>query len=567
VEHLLTFIEKWFTSHTDILLLAGIAILAGRVCGNLFHRLNVPQIIGYIVVGVLIGQSGLRLINDSVIEAAEPINYFALGLIGFIIGGELKSEIFRRYGKQFVGIMIGEGIAAFVMVGTFVFLVVYLFTGDLKLSLALATVLGAISSATDPASTVQVLWEYKTRGALTTAVIAIVALDDALALGLYAFGTSIAGILTGQHGGSIVVAIGLAAYGLAASLLMGFLAGIAIRLVCRQTYERDVELTLAVAILMLVIGLSAALELDIILASMSMGLTLVNLEPKRSEKTFGVIKKFAPPVFVLFFVLVGARLRIDHLSHMAWAIVAVYVIFRSIGKVGGAYFTARWFGARQSVRRYLGLCLFTQGGVAIGLSIVASRKFSGEISSIVILVVAATTFIVQLIGPPFVKLGAKLAGEIGMNVTEEDLIKTYKVSDVLDTKVPVITSGMSLSEVIKLVNSTDKFHYPVVDTDNKLIGVITLDGIRKTFSTQELNDWLIALDIAEPVTVRISPEIELSEAIKKASQLDILHIPVTVSREDNSLVGILDCRAVRRSLAAELLSRQQQADRIQTASL
>ncbi len=171
-----------------------------------------------------------------------------------------------------------------------------------------------------------------------------------------------------------------------------------------------------------------------------------------------------------------------------------------------------------------------------------------------------TTFVVEIVGPMLVKVGIKKAGEVGLNITEEDLIKTYRVADVMDTKMPIISAGMSLSEVIKVVSTTDSFYYSVVDNDKRLIGSITLDGIRNTFMTQELNDWLVALDIAEPVIARVTPDMALSEAFEKAKRLDIEYLPVTASSEDNKFIGILNIRAVRRSLSAEVLSRQQKAD-------
>jgi CIC family chloride channel protein len=168
------------------------------------------------------------------------------------------------------------------------------------------------------------------------------------------------------------------------------------------------------------------------------------------------------------------------------------------------------------------------------------------------------TFLMEIFGPILVKVGVKRAGEVGLNITEEDLIETYNVADVMDKDVPVISAGMSLSEVIEVVSNTDNFYYSVVDKDKKLMGAVTLDGIRNTFSTQELNDWLVALDIMEPVVGKIAPDIPLSQALEKMRKLDIEHIPV-VSSDDN-FVGILGSRKVRRSLSAEVLSRQQKAD-------
>ena len=262
----------------------------------------------------------------------------------------------------------------------------------------------------------------------------------------------------------------------------------------------------------------------------------------------------------MFFVLVGARLKVENMSALAWLLVGAYVLGRSIGKIGGAYWGGKWSGAQPAVRKYLGLCLFAQGGVAIGLSILAGHRFDPAISSVVILVVAATTFIVQLLGPLCVKLGVKKAGEIGMNVREEDLIDTYRVRDVMDSTAPTIPAGMSLEEVIQLVSQTEDFYYPVVDEKVRIIGAITLHGIRNTFATQGLNNWLVALDIMEPVVARIVPEMPLAEAIEKTRRYDVDHLPVVASEVEERLVGLLDYPAVRRALSAEVLSRQEKAD-------
>lgn len=546
--------------HLNVLLLLGIAVFGGTIGARVFRRLRIPQIIGSILTGVLIGESGLHLVSEAVVTTVEPLNYFALGIIGFLIGGELKLDVMRKYGKQFTTILLAEGVAAFLLVAGATILLTYAFTQDLRVSVAMGVVLGAISSATDPASTIQVLWEYKTRGALTTAVIAVVALDDALALTLYAIGTSVAGILTGNVAGGVLLSFATTAYELAVAPAVGFVGGIILKALLIRIQDEDAELTFAVGAVLLAIGLSIVLRLDVILSSMALGLTLVNIAPYRSPKTFEIVKRFTPPIYVLFFVLVGARLKVESMSLLAMLLVVAYVLGRSIGKIGGAYLGGKWSGARECVRNYLGICLFAQGGVAIGLSILASHRFTPEISSVVILVVATTTFIVQLLGPLFVKLGVTRAGEIGLNVREEDLMETCRVADVMDKTVPIISVATPLKEVIRTVSGTEAFYYPVVDGGNRLAGAITLHGIRNTFATQELNDWLVALDIMEPVVARITPETPLSEAFQRAKRYNLDHLPVVQAEGQDALVGVLDCPAARRSLSMEVLSRQEKAD-------
>jgi len=548
--------------HLNIILLMGLAIFFGTAGAGVFQKIRIPQVVGYVVIGLIIGESGLNLIGRDTVETLSSFNVFALGIIGFMIGGELRRDVFKKHGKQFFVILCSEGMAAFILVAVLSGFVAWCFSGNLRTSVAIGLVLGAIASATAPAATVNVLWEYKTRGPLTSTVLAIVALDDGFALLLYGFASGIAGAFLGQTNGSIWTTILTAVFEIAGAVVLGVLVGFLLSFILKRIKEPDKALVFTVSSVLLVIGLSIALKVGSILAAMALGVTIANLATRRRQSTFELIEKFAPPIYVLFFVLAGAHLVLGEIAGWMIVMVLVYLIGRTAGKAFGS-----WFGARQSkapdvVRRYLGLCLLSQAGVAIGLAIISSQLFTGQVGHAIIVIVMTTTFVVEVFGPMLVKVGIKKAGEVGLNITEEDLIKTYSVADVMDTKVPVISAGMSLNEVVKIVSSTDSFYYSVVDNDKKLIGAVTLDGIRSTFATQELNDWLVALDIMEPVIAKVTPDIALSEAFEKTRRLDIEHLPVVASSEDERFVGVLNCRAVRRSLSAEVLSRQQKADNV-----
>ena len=150
--------------HLGVLAVLGICVAGGVVGAWVFQRLNIPQVVGYIVFGVLIGDTGLGLLHPEDIAALGPFNNFALGLIGFLVGGELSGSIFRKYGKQFTAILLGEGLAAFLLVGLSSTAIVYLVGHNLVMAVASGIVFGAIASATDPASTIDVLWEYRSAG-------------------------------------------------------------------------------------------------------------------------------------------------------------------------------------------------------------------------------------------------------------------------------------------------------------------------------------------------------------------------------------------------------------------
>jgi len=543
----------------NLIFLIGIAIFLGTVGAKIFQKLRIPQIVGYVTIGIILGPV-LKIISQETIHTLEPFNLFALGVIGFMIGGELKRDVFVKFGKQVFSILLFEGLTAFLLVGVLSFLIMWAFWGW-QMALAAGAVFGAICAATDPASTVNVLWEYKTRGPITTMLTAIVALDDALAILLYIASVSIAGVLTGRGGDSgLLTMIFHAVYEVIGSLGVGLVAGLVLRWIVIRVDDNEKTLVFTLSTIILTIGLAESCGLDVILSSMALGVTLINFLPRRSLKSFELVRMFSPPIYVLFFVLIGCRFNISSMSVQILLLVTAYLLGSIIGKTTGAYVGAVYSKTVTTVRKYLGFCLYQQGTIAIALLIMASARFEGEIRETMLSVIIIGVFLLQFIGPLCVKVSVRKAGEAGMNITEDDLIKTYRLSDVMDTDVPTIGAGSSLSEVVKVVSSTDNFYYPVVDNDKKLIGAITLDGIRNTFTTQELNDWLVALDIMEPPIAKVTPAVALSEAFEKTQQLDIEYIPVVVSGQDETFVGILDCHSVRRSLSAEVLKRQQKAD-------
>ncbi|HUT44830.1 MAG TPA: cation:proton antiporter [Sedimentisphaerales bacterium] len=542
----------------NIILLIGIAIFGGTIGARIFQRFHIPRIVGYVAIGIILGPL-FGVISVRTIQDLEPFNMFALGIIGFLIGGELKRDIFVKFGGQVFSILLFEGLAACLLVGAMSFGIMWYFA-DWKTALAVAVVFGAICAATDPASTMSVLWEYKTRGPLTSMLTAIVALDDALALVLYTICVSVAGVVIGHGEAGFFPALLRSFYEIAGSLAVGVAAGFLLNWILNRTEEPERVLVFSISLALLIIGVAITRELDVIISSMALGVTLTNLGSKRVLSSFALVHRFAAPVYVLFFVIVGARLNISSMGPQVGLLVAAYVIGSVVGKTSGAWWGAVRSKSVPSIRKYLGFCLYQQGTIAIALLLMATSRFEGEIRDTMLSVIIAGVFVLQLAGPMFVKIGAKKAGEVGLNITEEDLIRSYKVEDVLDDKVPAISAGLSLNELIKVVANTNSYCYPVVDNAGKLTGIITLDGIMNTFATQELNDWLVALDIAEPVIEKAVPQMPLSEALERAKEMDVEFLPAVAPDDAEKYVGILSVRSAHRRLAAEVLARQKEAD-------
>jgi len=546
-------------SHLNLALLFGLVILGGAFGARLFQELHIPQVVGCIIVGILLGDV-FGLITPKMIDALEPFTMFALGLIGFMIGAELRSDVFRKYGKQFFIILFSQGIGAFllVMVGSSVLM--WFVTGNLFTSIAVGLVLGAIASATAPAATANVLWEYKTRGPLTAAVLAIVALDDALALLLYRGAATGAKALMGTGDTSVLSTTVLLLGEIVGAIVLGFLAGVLLYFLLKFVRAEDKILEFALASLLLVVGISMIPKIDPILPAMALGITIANLMPRQSKGTFELVEKFSPPIYVSFFVLAGAHMEFGKIGPWMVAMITVYVLCRAAGKMVGSWIGARHSNAPAVVRKYLGICLLPQAGVAIGLAILAGQQFNKDLGHTIIMVVMTATFLMEILGPMLVKVGVKKAGEVGMNVTEEDLIKTYTVKDVMDTEPTSIVQNLSLQQILEVFSTSESVYYPVIDGQSRITGIITISDIKEMFANREFAGWLLACDVAEPVRDKTTPNKPLEEAMEQMRLYDLGNMPVVASEDSEELVGVLDYRRALRKISAEVLHRRQVAD-------
>lgn len=544
-----------------LLAIIGLCVLGGGLGAWVFQKLHVPQVVGYIVIGVLIGESGLRVVQSADILALRPFNLFALGLIGFLVGGELHGSIFKKYGKQFTAILLGEGLLAFFLVGIPCTLIVFLICHSFPIALAAGVVFGAIASATDPASTIDVLWEYRTAGVLTTAIIAIVALDDALAMTLYALGTSAAQMLTSGTAdlGKELLNVCVELFG---SVFLGLGAGFGLNLILRFLPQKERRLGLALGVILLTISAAVVFNMDVILATMAIGILLTNIAPRRSKELFEVIRSFSAPIYILFFVLVGARLGIRNMPPWIWGLVVVYVAMRSLGKWVGSFWGGRISKAEPSVCNYMGLSLFAQGGVAVGLSIMASQHLQGimvtesmSLGDMIIFTVTATTLVVQLIGPPCTKLAVRMTGEIDRNITEEDVMAEMCVGDAMNPDVQPIPEDLPLSMVLPQFAQRDALVYPVVSREGTVLGVLTFDSLKELLVDSDSWQWLVAGDVMEPVKDRATVQMKLSEVLDDMKLAQIEAIPVLAGDGSEKTEGILDVRYARRRIREELIRR------------
>ncbi len=392
----------------ESLLIVGIAVIYGYIGGRLINRLKLPAVVGYILVGLILGPSLLHIFELDILDRMGVVIDLALGIIGFIIGSELHIGLLRRMGRTITTVLLAQFFGAFLLVT----LGVYFLT---PYPLYVALLFGALATATAPAGTVIVLQEYRAKGSLTDTLLAIVGLDDALAIMVFGFVLAVTRTLIGGGGSaSFLAKLVEPLREIGGAILLGGIIGIVLAYIIRGMRRREEVLVVSLGTILLCTGLAKQLNISLILSNMVMGITASSTFLRASRRSFEAIQGIAPPIYIAFFVLAGAHLQIKLLLTMG-LLGAIYVLGRSMGKMGGAYLGSVFSKAERNIKHYLGFGLLSQAGVAVSLAILVGREFgaSHELAILIISTIVASDILFEIIGPIATKFAITRAGEAG----------------------------------------------------------------------------------------------------------------------------------------------------------
>ncbi|MFW9907424.1 MAG: cation:proton antiporter [Candidatus Thorarchaeota archaeon] len=400
------------------LLIIGAALVLSFVGAHVMKRVGIPQILGFMLAGVILAVSGL--FDSGTRQSFYPIVDLALGLIGYNIGLEIRKDVFRGKTRQMGTILFLESALTFLIVS----LLAYWVTQQVHI----AMVFGAVASATDPASTVMVIWENRCRGNMTDTLMFVLALDDVVAILLANASIALAVIFYAVPGTlTILDAILMTMWDLGLSAILGGVAGFAMVQFINAEKDRSRLLELELGVIILLVGAMLFLEISPILACMVFGYVVGNWVDPEKDPVNHTLKTVMTPIVMIFFVFVGASIDLSILASTAVIVLAIaYVVGRSFAKYFGAFAGAKISGTAEPTRKYVGLCLMSQAGVAVGLTLIVERSFlalnnpEATLAGVLILnVVALTTMILQVFGPISAKIALARAGE-----TPEELGKS-----------------------------------------------------------------------------------------------------------------------------------------------
>ena len=402
----------------NTLLVLGLLLTSGIVLGELGEKLGFPRVTGYILAGVLLNPEIFHLVPVSFVQSSEPITNVSLAILTFSVGGTLAIGPLKELGKGIAFIALGEAelAALMVTVGSMValpFLAHIQGATFIATYLPLGLLLGALASPTDPSATLAVMHQYKAKGPVSFTVMGVAALDDALGIMNFSVATALAAIFstnTALQVGSLLAPVGL----IGASIVLGIACGLLFHFATRVLHDvpEGIFLVTVIAVLALCYGLATLLDLDQLLATMTVGITVVNFGRQR-DRIFRLIEDYAEPlVFVLFFTISGMYLDFSVLLKF-FPFVLLFVAFRAIGKLSGAFAGATIAHATHTVRKYTGWGLLPQGGIVIGLALIMRQNPAfADISNIIVSVTIGATVIHELIGPVTSKLALQKAGEL-----------------------------------------------------------------------------------------------------------------------------------------------------------
>ena len=389
----------------------GVILIIGLLGTRVLKKLHIPKVLGFIIIGYLIGvvnRSIFPFMQTDIVNVVSPyIVTITLGLIGFNIGGELSWQTLKKFDKKMSFILFADTFGTLIIVTT----AVYFLT---SMSFFFSLILGSLAAATAPAATTEVLWEYKSAGILTTAILMILALDDIASVLFVQISKTITMSSTSATGFDFLEILTVFFNEIIVALIIGAISGLFVVFLTNKLYDKENLLELVIVLLVLLIGLSLYLHFSVILSCMIFGIVLSSFIKEDMEESFQKIYKVGTPIIALFFICVGLKIQISNILTIG-IIGLVYLVSRSIGKIAGVGLTAKVVKSPKVVQKYLGPSLMSQAGVALGLAASIENEFLGTVfeseASLICTIITGTVVVLEILGPLLVKWSIHKANE------------------------------------------------------------------------------------------------------------------------------------------------------------
>jgi Kef-type K+ transport system membrane component KefB len=398
---------------TDLTLAIGIMVTVGLLGGVLSNKIKFPRITGYIIVGIILSPSVLNLVSRATIEKLDIITHATLGIVAYLIGASLRMESIRKLGRSIAWITPFQSLGAWLvstLVIAFVAPLILAAPGATFMSnyFPMALVIGAMASATAPAAVMAIIREYKARGPFTTTLLAVVALDDAIAIIAFAVALGIAQpLVIGSGSISLHQMLAIPALEIVQSIGIGTALGFLLVYLSKLVKTRALLLSVVLGIIMLCTGLSSFLGVSLIMANMTIGFIVANRV--EDSEPIAAVEGIEEVVFSIFFVFSGMHFDASVMK-TAGILALLIVATRFSGKYFGSRIGSKISRAPEPIKKYLGLALLPKAGVTLGLALLAQENFP-VFGDLIFNGVLASVIINELVAPPLTKYAITRAGE------------------------------------------------------------------------------------------------------------------------------------------------------------
>ncbi|MGI9356135.1 MAG: cation:proton antiporter [Rhizobiaceae bacterium] len=382
--------------HFALLVLGGL-LLAGLVADEIGRRTRLPRVTLLVVFGVIAGPSGLDLLPSELAGWHEFLVSIALTMVAFLLGGELTRSKLSRNGRAILVISLSVVVLTSVIV----------FAGLIAIGtpVLLALLLAATATATAPAATKDAVRQIGAKGSFTDTLLGIVAVDDAWGLILFSVLLVAAHTLNGTPD---VAALGHGIWEIAGAFMVAAAIGFPAAYLTGRIHAGEPMQTEALGVVLLCAGLSIWMGVSFLLAGMATGMIVANFAEHHS-RPFHEIEHVEWPFMVLFFILSGAALHLNSVAQIG-VIGIAYILLRTVSRILAGWLGTSWVGAPDEHRRWMGLALTPQAGVALGMALVAGGQFP-EIKETIMAITIGTTVVFELAGPALTQLALRKVGE------------------------------------------------------------------------------------------------------------------------------------------------------------
>jgi len=385
--------------HGKTAILTGILLLSAFLFADAIKRLKLPKITGYMIIGIILGPIGFKILTHEVIDNLAFLENLALSLIAITAGGEFKFDKFKVYKKSISSILlfqvlivfVGTGVIFFAMSGFFDFL------SQLENSILIgfAILFSGAAISTSPAVTIGIITELKSKGKITDIVLMVTVFKAIALVALFPAIITYAKYFLIEDTEFSYTLFSTVFLQLGTSMLTGIVLGVlTIWYLKVIKVERSIFL---LGITIVITEISTLWGVEILLTSIVTGIIVQNFS-KEGDSLISGIELFSLPLYVLFFCFAGAGLHLDLILNVL-PITLFLVLLRQLLIFIGNYAGATIAKEDKFVKNYSWLGYAGQAGIALGLGIIIERTFPGEIGEMFLTIMIATVVINELIGP------------------------------------------------------------------------------------------------------------------------------------------------------------------------